>query len=179
MCVLTNQSQIIQVRSHRLSVRVGLSVNPSRAVFPIVRHFAIFQGTNLIKICAPVTVHPFTIIQSLDALDLVQTHCREGDVWYVKAAMVEFGVDAVLNARAIRGWTCLMDAAERGRNDLVSLLLGNGVEVDQRNGNQQTALLRAARSGHANTTKILLDAGAEVDARDDLRLTPMHASAMQ
>ena len=130
------------------------------------------------------TLYLFSILQSLDANELVQNQCRNGNVSYVKAAMEEFGADAVFNATAshpsFSGWlglTCLIMAAGYGQNDLVTLLLANGVEVDQREYFERTALHNAALSGHAKTTMILLDAGAEIDARDHFRQTALHYAA--
>ena len=78
--------------------------------------------------------------------------------------------------------TPLIDAAERGHDGCVALLLKHtGIDVNAVDGRQRSALLRAAQSGHAGIVKMLLAApGIEVNHCDDTDYTAlMYASARE
>jgi len=74
------------------------------------------------------------------------------------------------------GWTPLMEAAARGRETVVSWLLGHGADVDTmatvarksaEGDGWESALLLASCMGHSGTVHILLEAGADADQHDD------------
>ncbi len=79
-----------------------------------------------------------------------------------------------VNAADETGWTALMIAAVTGQPQSISVLLGAGARIDQRDNHGDTALIGAAavRFGDlhmaAETVKILLARGASPDAVDDL-----------
>jgi ankyrin repeat protein len=61
--------------------------------------------------------------------------------------------------------TLLMDAAQRGRGDLVELLLNAGAEINARSHSGSTALMIAAEYGRKDMVELLLNAGADVHAK--------------
>ena len=64
-------------------------------------------------------------------------------------------------------------AAEKGRIDVVRLLLDAGADVDQREGSDWTALFSAASEGHLEVVELLLDAGADFNVKDGSGETPL------
>ena len=70
-----------------------------------------------------------------------------------------------VNARDIYGRTPLYEAAMRGHDAMVYLLLNKGADVNAQEGNISTALLVASRGGHEGVVKLLLDKGANVNAQ--------------
>jgi uncharacterized protein (TIGR03067 family) len=63
------------------------------------------------------------------------------------------------------GFTALHHAAERGREAVVTYLLGKGAGVNSDGGLGWTPLHLAAQQGHLGVVKLLVKAGAKVDAR--------------
>lgn len=61
--------------------------------------------------------------------------------------------------------TLLTYAAATGKTDMLQLLLGAGIDTDQRSSANMTALMSAARNGHHDAATALLDAGANVETR--------------
>lgn len=61
--------------------------------------------------------------------------------------------------------TTLFEAAEKGNEAMVKLLLENGAEVEEKGPFGQTALMRAAASGHEGKVKLLLEHGANILAK--------------
>ena len=67
------------------------------------------------------------------------------------------------SSQAIAASLPLHEAASRGFNDMVTLLLEHGADVDQGlNSNGVTALMLAAEGGHASTCDLLLGRGASI-----------------
>jgi ankyrin repeat protein len=64
-------------------------------------------------------------------------------------------------------YTALHRAAERGREEVVGLLIEKGADVDATANNGWTPLHMAAQSGKLSVVKRLVKAGAKVDARTD------------
>ncbi|KAI5782081.1 hypothetical protein DFH27DRAFT_579715 [Peziza echinospora] len=67
----------------------------------------------------------------------------------------------------------LAQAAGRGNERVVRLLLGRGAAVDSPDTNFQTALFWAAGKNHAGAVRMLLDSGAAIEARDYVGQTPL------
>ena len=62
------------------------------------------------------------------------------------------------------GRTCLITAAKKGRTETVRYLVGLGqVDVDQADGNHNTALHVAVEKNHADVVRVLIDAGADIE----------------
>ncbi len=71
------------------------------------------------------------------------------------------------------GTTAIIEAAERGYDEIVELLLECGADVDAKDQNADTALLLASCYEHISTVKILLVYGANVNYEDQSGYTPL------
>jgi ankyrin repeat protein len=70
--------------------------------------------------------------------------------------------------------TPLMGAAEHGHQEIVSILLTSGANVNKVNSEGKTALSLAAEKGHLEIVKLLLAAGADIYAcTNNLSETPL------
>jgi ankyrin repeat protein len=90
------------------------------------------------------------------------------------AAMKKFlaeGFDPL--TRDVAGDTALHAAAAAGAREAADLLLGRGVPVDQRGGNERTPLMSAVLAGQTAMVRWLLRQGADPKARDGDRFTPL------
>jgi ankyrin repeat protein len=67
-----------------------------------------------------------------------------------------------------------LDSVMHGRRGDVTRLLGEGVDVNARANEDNTALHFAANNGHVDITKDLLDRDAKVDVINDSGETPLH-----
>lgn len=82
---------------------------------------------------------------------------------------------ADVNHRSHKGSTPFMMAAEQGRNDVLSVMLGfASVDINDRNKYGFTALHRAADGGHVSTCRLLVSKGADTDSQDAFGSTPLH-----
>jgi ankyrin repeat protein len=73
---------------------------------------------------------------------------------------------AQVNAKDVKGYTALMEAAQNGDESICKLLLNHGAQVNTQNDYGDTALMLAAGNDHALICKLLINYGAEVDAKD-------------
>lgn len=74
------------------------------------------------------------------------------------------------------GYSVIMIAADKGRAELVELLLDHGADPNDRNDRRETALMHVAYQGtiverrlvdaYLKVMKMLLDAGADINAKD-------------
>jgi hypothetical protein len=76
--------------------------------------------------------------------------------------LLEKGVDVNISAGHVQ-WTALRFAADKGCNDVVTLLLEGGAEIDARDRWGNTPLMAAATKGQLSTVKLLIEKGAETD----------------
>jgi ankyrin repeat protein len=83
------------------------------------------------------------------------------------------------NIKDIDGMTPLMMAAQNSRDNIVSVLLQKGADLNSReNKNGFNAILLAACHGHLNTVKLLLLKGAKINDRSKHGNTPLMGAAM-
>lgn len=75
------------------------------------------------------------------------------------------------------GITPLMRASEKGDIDMLSVLLVQGVKLDEQDNKGWTALIYAAGQGQLTTAEKLLASGAAVDARDKNGAAALHHAA--
>src|SRR5262249_11836409 len=68
-----------------------------------------------------------------------------------------------VHARAARGRTLLMDAAELGMRKYAHTLIADGAEIDLQDDDGATPLILASAANHYETVEELLNAGAKVD----------------
>jgi ankyrin repeat protein len=84
------------------------------------------------------------------------------------------------DARDVDGGTSLQWAAWYGYDEIVSILLDHGADVNAVDGTSgRRPLHEAAEHGNLSTVKILLARGADVDAKDIWEWTPLHRAATQ
>ena len=111
-------------------------------------------------------------------------------VWSALGAAAEFGTDLKIvemlleNGAELKGSDALQAAAERGRVDMVELLLDRGAQIDEigfvdaigseaRMENAGSALHLAGEKGHMEVVKMLLRRGADPHVRDGQGRTPL------
>jgi ankyrin repeat protein len=75
------------------------------------------------------------------------------------------------------GATPLYIAAQRGRREVVALLLGRGADPRARAADTSTVLMAAAQSGDPEVARMLLRSGAEVNAASQTGETPLLIAA--
>lgn len=68
-------------------------------------------------------------------------------------------------------------AAKSGDLAALEQMLDSGVDVNARDGENDTPLIESARRGHADLAKLLLSRGADVEARNDERVTALAAAS--
>lgn len=73
-----------------------------------------------------------------------------------------------------RQTTALHDAAKKGEQNKLKLLIDSGVNLNVPDKDGATPLHHAAYLGHDKLVKMLLKAGAKVDYLDDEKCTPLH-----
>ena len=70
-----------------------------------------------------------------------------------------------------------LEAAGKGKVEIVQLHLANGVNVNAKDEYGQTALIYAAKNGHKNVAELLLKNGADVNVQEEFGLTPLMCAA--
>lgn len=80
---------------------------------------------------------------------------------------------AHLNSVDKKGYTALMWAAVRGLEDIVSMLIKAGADVNIKNSDGYTALINAAWTGNPNIAKILIGAGADINHKNKYGTTAL------
>ena len=69
-------------------------------------------------------------------------------------------------------------AVQKGHCDVVQLLIDNGADINQVNGNGNSALILGAICGHVKAVQLLLDHGADINHANSTELVPIFAAAM-
>lgn len=93
------------------------------------------------------------------------------------AFWIEKGADVNMKLGRAAPPFLLQMAAENGSNEIVSLLIQHGAEINGQNPSGETALIAAAKSGKINTVILLLKHNAEINLSDHRRETALHQSA--
>ena len=121
----------------------------------------------LITIAAVVLVGCGPSVSDISIIDAA----RDGNIEAVKQHLAA-GAD--VNAKDENGWTPLNSAAEKGRNQIVKLLIEKGADL-----NAGTPLIFAAGEGHMEVVELLIAAGTDVNtkANDQLGGTALHITA--
>ncbi|KAI8486429.1 Ankyrin repeat and SOCS box protein 10 [Branchiostoma belcheri] len=96
--------------------------------------------------------------------------CDTGSYYKCAKALIHRGAD-IEGASWYEGDTPLHKAAEKGLDDLCSLLVNHGADVNARNGNEATPLIVACEKStcegkYANAVRKLIAFGADIDAHD-------------
>jgi hypothetical protein len=84
-----------------------------------------------------------------------------------------------VNAKGGGEVTPMHAAASTGHTDILSLLIGNGADVDGQGVFGQTPLHRASWKGNIEAGQCLLDYGADINSRNDAGSTPLFPAASQ
>ncbi|MEZ5302508.1 MAG: ankyrin repeat domain-containing protein [Verrucomicrobiales bacterium] len=98
--------------------------------------------------------------------------CERGDLDRIPALLAA-GAD---QNSADAGGTALHRAAKAGHAEIVRLLLGRGILIDETDERGFTALHRAAGAGHAEIVRMLLEAGANPHVAGRGGWTPLHTA---
>ena len=69
------------------------------------------------------------------------------------------------------------EAARSGDVERTQQLLEQGVDLEERDGTQETPLIAAALAGERKVAELLIENGADIGARNNRGLTPLHAAA--
>ncbi|EGX52430.1 hypothetical protein AOL_s00043g219 [Orbilia oligospora ATCC 24927] len=88
------------------------------------------------------------------------------------------GIDS--SSRGSISGELLRSASEKGREDVVELLLGTGhVDIDSRDQKRRTALMESARCGYYKVAMLLISNGTNIEAADDNGKTPLMWAARE
>ena len=86
--------------------------------------------------------------------------------------MIKAGAD--VNERDQLGIPVIVNAACRGSNQLIDILLSSGAEINVSVGlSGRTALMCAVEWKHTETVKLLIEAGADLEMADKQGNTPL------
>jgi ankyrin repeat protein len=85
--------------------------------------------------------------------------------------------EADITATVEHSWAMLHEAAKRGFERAVRILLAFGADIEAKNNSSWGALHYAAMSGHEALVLLLLEEGANIEARNKNRWTPLHCAA--
>ncbi|MBI3440696.1 MAG: ankyrin repeat domain-containing protein [Proteobacteria bacterium] len=102
-----------------------------------------------------------------------------GDTTTVISYLNKYRKNEIVNVHNSLGVTALMKAAMGGNNDIITLLLERGADIDLQNrGNDRaTALMYAVLFDHKDTVMLLLDKGADINAHTSHDWTALMYSA--
>ena len=102
--------------------------------------------------------------------------CREGDLFRVRRLIKE-GYD--VNTRGEYGKAPLIEAANRGHDQVVKELIREGARVNVKDNDQRTALHYASWNGHCTVVKTLCAGGADTNGQDQWGETPLMCAARE
>lgn len=93
--------------------------------------------------------------------------------------LMGYGSDPNVNNQSERRRSALQAASEKGRTDVVQVLIQHGHDIDADDYDGVTALHAASRSGHMELVQMLLDSGADLSKRDHLGETAFFAASIR
>ena len=131
-------------------------------------HYAAFSG-DLAKIRYLLNLQVPFAMRSENGESPLDYSCEVGHVNIAKALIKEGADFRYVNKYT--GETCLHRGARFGRDDIVSLLIAKGADLESRDHLSLTPLLRAIIHFRRTATKLLVAAGANIDACDSLGRT--------
>ena len=100
---------------------------------------------------------------------LLHRACLEGDVLVVESLLAS---GCNMNCAYFIGYTPLMDATEKGHEEVVKKLILAGANLGMQTANGNTALHLAAYSNHIQCGILLAEGGASVRTKNNLSQTP-------
>lgn len=81
---------------------------------------------------------------------------------------------ALVDKKAIHGYTALHAAAQNGHLDVAEILIQHGANIEERNDDGDTPLMLAVRSEHAAVADLLCTKGSNVHATGYENIDPVH-----
>ncbi|KAL9129679.1 MAG: hypothetical protein Q9217_001921 [Psora testacea] len=78
-----------------------------------------------------------------------------------------------------KGWTCLLRAADCGKEPMVRLLLDHGADIEAQNSSNGTPLSCAAENQHEAVVDLLLIRGANANTEDEFGWRPLHRTQVR
>ncbi|OAQ60148.1 ankyrin repeat domain-containing protein [Pochonia chlamydosporia 170] len=101
-----------------------------------------------------------------------------GDHEAVAQALLERDGGVTIKGGDAKMVRLLFDVIERGKEELVQMLLENGADVTAKDNDGWTALHLAVALGHEGVVRVLLENGADVTAKHNDGWTALHLAAM-
>ncbi|XP_071796931.1 uncharacterized protein [Asterias amurensis] len=119
-----------------------------------------------------------SIINKLDKSERTALHwAASGKRINVVRYILELKPAVNVNIRDDSNWTPLHIAASVGQEDIVTVLVSKGAEVNSANSTGQTPLHYAASRDRQKVAEILLEHGADTNIAERVGATPMHRAA--
>jgi len=110
--------------------------------------------------------------QSYGKAETLNCAIISGDIPKIQAVITENRT--VLDATDWSLFTPMNCAVNRGRRDIVELLIKNGANINRGGPTGFTPLHCAAQQGNKEMVGFLLASGAKINAKDDEGITPLH-----
>lgn len=128
-----------------------------------------FSLLALLLLCAGVTSHA----QAASPDHLLVSAIQNNDIRFIKQKL-DTGLEPDYR---LKGETLLMICAREDREELVSLLVGKGADVNAKSSKGHSAMSYSARYGHLAIVQYLLNHGAEVNITNKNGWTPLLKAA--
>src|SRR6056297_1903382 len=131
---------------------------------------------NLIKTITPLIIVCLlaTNIYSQNIVQLIQENKTEEFT-----ALLQKDSTLITFRDSQQGNSALHYAAFFGRNEMVSMLLKNGMDINTLNNLQRSALIFAIAGRHKEIVELLIENGISIHAKDNEQRTPLHWCAIQ
>lgn len=148
----------------RILIDAGADLNAKYATGETALSYAVFNGN---ADCAKLLVDAGAnlLVKNNDGETLLHRAVHGGHHFKNFDTVFFDGIDK--NARNSRGITALMEAADRGYEDILAFLLESGAKTDITSNRGQTALSLAQQSGHDHCIRKLIAAGADTAMLSD------------
>ena len=80
---------------------------------------------------------------------------------------------ADIDVKSENGWTTLIAAAQRGRTEVIGLLVDKGANINAQDNDGWSALIWATEVGRNEAVRVLIDKGADIEIKDKFGWTPL------
>lgn len=106
--------------------------------------------------------------------DKLRSSAARGEVKDLLDALLQ-GAD--VDGQDIDGKTAMINAAWRGRREIIEILLDHGTDIEIADNRKRTPLMWGAINGQSSVVTTLINAGAELDIPDDENVTALMRAA--
>jgi ankyrin repeat protein len=115
------------------------------------------------------------------SMSALEAACENGRIDVVRFLLFDPSVSRAPASARIEsmGRLAVHEAAKKGYDEVVDLLLGTGLSSDYRDPDNMTPLHRAAARGHEGVAEVLLKFHADINAKGVNDASPLHQAAMQ